>query len=147
MGEIRSANGADPGDRQSLTSAQIEARRIPPTEEECLTARRSEAVEPMLCRRYGIPRSVAEEAERASGPYGYSAHTFYKLILEYLYPPGTRVTLLEPLSVEKEPRVVPGSEGTTTGFDDQPSMSVAWDNGSRLSLLMDVDKFSCEPAS
>lgn len=126
-------------------AAQIEARRTPPSREECLAARRSDAAIPKLCSRYGIPRSVVEEAERASAPYGYSPNIFYKRILEYLYPPGTRVTLLEPLSGEDNPRVVPGSQGTATGFDDQPSMSVDWDNGSRLSLLLDVDVFGCEP--
>lgn len=126
---------------------QLEERGIPPTEEECLTARRSEAAEPMLCRRYGIPRRVVEEAEEASAPYAYAPHIFYKRILEYLYPPGTRVKLLEPLSGEDDPRVAPGSEGTATGFDDQPSMAVDWDGGSRLSLLMGIDRFSCEPSA
>jgi hypothetical protein len=129
------------------TPDQLEARRTPPSQDECLAARRSNDAEPRLCLRLGIPRSVIEGAESSSVSYSHSPNIFYRRILEHLYPPGTRVTLLRPMSGEKNPGVGEGSEGTLEDLDDQPSFKVNWDSGSRLGLLIGVDEFVCDPPS
>ena len=55
------------------------------------------------------------------------------------YPPGTR---LELISMEDDPRPVPpGTRGTVQYVDDLGQIGVAWDNGSSLSLIPNVDCF------
>ena len=55
------------------------------------------------------------------------------------YPPGTRVMLNnmnDPYSL-----VELGTRGTVRYVDDAGQIGVAWDNGSSLSLIPDVDSF------
>lgn len=53
------------------------------------------------------------------------------------YPNGTRVKLVK-MDDEQAPPI--GSLGTVMGVDDLGSILVRWDNGSRLSIVLDVDK-------
>lgn len=53
------------------------------------------------------------------------------------YPSGTRVKLVK-MDDEQAPPI--GSLGTVMGVDDLGSILVRWDNGSRLSIVLDVDK-------
>lgn len=53
------------------------------------------------------------------------------------YPSGTRVKLVK-MDDEQAPPI--GSLGTVIGVDDLCSILVRWDNGSRLSIVLDVDK-------
>lgn len=53
------------------------------------------------------------------------------------YPSGTRVKLVK-MDDEQAPPI--GSLGTVMGVDDLCSILVRWDNGSRLSIVLDVDK-------
>lgn len=53
------------------------------------------------------------------------------------YPNGTRVKLVK-MDDEQAPPI--GSLGTVIGVDDLCSILVRWDNGSRLSIVLDVDK-------
>lgn len=53
------------------------------------------------------------------------------------YPSGTRVKLVK-MDDEQVPPI--GSLGTVIGVDDLCSILVRWDNGSRLSIVLDVDK-------
>ena len=55
------------------------------------------------------------------------------------YPPGIR---LELISMGDDPRPVPpGTRGTVQYVDDLGQIGVAWDNGSSLSLISNVDCF------
>lgn len=53
------------------------------------------------------------------------------------YPKGTRVKLVKMEDVQAPPI---GTLGTVIGVDDLGSILVSWDNGSRLSVVLDVDK-------
>lgn len=44
-------------------------------------------------------------------------------------------------SIDDNQTVPPGTEGTVTFIDDAGTVHVAWDNGSRLGLLPDADKW------
>ena len=54
------------------------------------------------------------------------------------YPPGTRVELLHMEDDPQAPAI--GTKGTVKGVDDIGSIMVAWDNGSSLHVLFDVDE-------
>ena len=61
-------------------------------------------------------------------------------ILESLrkkYPKGTRVELVKMDDVQAPPI---GTLGTVIGVDDTASIMVAWDNGSTLNVIYNVDK-------
>ena len=53
------------------------------------------------------------------------------------FPKGTRVQLVEMDDVQAPPI---GTKGTVIGIDDIGSIMVAWDNGSSLNVVYDVDK-------
>lgn len=53
------------------------------------------------------------------------------------YPQGTRVQLLKMDDVQAPPI---GTMGTVKGVDDMGTIHVAWDNGSSLGVLYDIDK-------
>ena len=53
------------------------------------------------------------------------------------YPKGTRVQL-EVMNDFQAPPI--GTKGTVIGVDDSGSIMVAWDNGSSLNVVYDVDK-------
>ena len=53
------------------------------------------------------------------------------------YPKGTRVQLVEMDDFQAPPI---GTKGTVIGVDDTGSIMVAWDNGSSLNVVYDVDK-------
>ena len=53
------------------------------------------------------------------------------------YPKGTRVLLVEMNDVQAPPI---GTKGTVIGIDDIGSIMVAWDNGSSLNVIYNVDK-------
>ena len=52
-------------------------------------------------------------------------------------PKGTRVQLVEMDDVQAPPI---GTKGTVIGIDDIGSIMVAWDNGSSLNVIYNVDK-------
>ena len=52
------------------------------------------------------------------------------------YLPGIRVRLIRMDDRQAPP---PGTEGTVLGVDDIGSIMVAWDTGSSLNVLMDID--------
>ena len=53
------------------------------------------------------------------------------------YPVGCRVELLK---MDDDPQAPPiGTKGTVQGVDDVGSIMVAWDNGSGLNVLFQVD--------
>lgn len=54
------------------------------------------------------------------------------------YPIGTRVKLIY---MEDEQSPPNGTLGTVVGVDDMATILVSWDNGSTLSLVLDVDIF------
>lgn len=55
------------------------------------------------------------------------------------YPEGTRIYLDEDMD---DPQGVPaGTCGTVTGVDDIGNIAMAWDIGSSLNLLPDIDHF------
>lgn len=55
------------------------------------------------------------------------------------YPKGTRIELL---SMIDDPRPLPsGEQGTVYSVDDIGTIHVLWDNGRRLGVLPEVDKF------
>lgn len=55
------------------------------------------------------------------------------------YPEGTRIYLDEDMD---DPQSVPaGTCGTVTGVDDIGNIAMAWDIGSSLNLLPDIDHF------
>lgn len=63
-----------------------------------------------------------------------------KKIVEKLkkeFPKGTRVQLVEMDDVQAPPI---GTKGTVIGIDDIGSIMVAWDNGSSLNVIYNVDK-------
>ena len=63
-----------------------------------------------------------------------------KEIIEKLkkeYPKGTRVQLVAMDDLQAPPI---GTKGTVIGVDDTGSIMVAWDNGSSLNVVYDVDK-------
>lgn len=60
-----------------------------------------------------------------------------KLRLEYQN--GTRVRLIQMNDIQSPPI---GTLGTVIGVDDIGSILVRWDNGSRLNVVLNVDK--CE---
>lgn len=62
--------------------------------------------------------------------------------LKLEYPKGTRIKLLY-MDDEQAPPL--GTLGTVIGIDDIGSLLVRWDNGSRLNVLLDIDK--CEKIS
>ena len=53
------------------------------------------------------------------------------------YPKGTRVQLVAMNDFQAPPI---GTKGTVIGVDDTGSIMVAWDNGSSLNVVYDVDK-------
>ena len=53
------------------------------------------------------------------------------------YPVGTRVELVRMDDVQAPPI---GTLGTVIGVDDTASIMVAWDNGSSLNVIYNVDK-------
>ena len=53
------------------------------------------------------------------------------------YPKGTRVQLVAMDDFQAPPI---GTKGTVIGVDDTGSIMVAWDNGSSLNVVNDVDK-------
>ena len=53
------------------------------------------------------------------------------------YPKGTRVKLVKMDDVQAPPI---GTLGTVIGVDDTASIMVAWDNGSSLNVIYNVDK-------
>lgn len=53
------------------------------------------------------------------------------------FPKGTRVQLVEMNDVQAPPI---GTKGTVIGIDDIGSIMVAWDNGSSLNVIYNVDK-------
>ena len=53
------------------------------------------------------------------------------------YPKGTRVRLVRMDDIQAPPL---GTEGTVIGVDDTGSIMVAWDNGSSLNVIYNVDK-------
>ena len=53
------------------------------------------------------------------------------------YPKGTRVKLVRMDDMKAPPL---GTEGTVIGVDDTGSILVAWDNGSSLNVIYNVDK-------
>lgn len=60
-------------------------------------------------------------------------------IIKKLYTEGTRICLDEDMD---DPQGVPtGTCGTVTGVDDIGSIAMAWDIGSSLNLLPDIDHF------
>lgn len=64
-------------------------------------------------------------------------------IVAYLrkkYPVGCRVMLDKMEDVQAPPI---GTLGTVRGVDDAGSIAVAWDNGSSLYVLLDVDACHC----
>ena len=62
-----------------------------------------------------------------------------KRTMEALYPPGTRVILLQ-MGNDPHP-MEPGARGTVVGVDDIGSVRMQWDNGRTLSLLPEEDVF------
>ena len=56
--------------------------------------------------------------------------------LRETYPAGTRVELVR---MDDEQAPPPGTQGTVLGIDDIGSVMVAWDNGSSLHALWQVD--------
>ena len=56
--------------------------------------------------------------------------------LRETYPAGTRVELVR---MDDEQAPPPGTLGTCLGVDDTGSVMVAWDNGSSLNVLWQVD--------
>ena len=62
-----------------------------------------------------------------------------KAELEHLretYPKGTRVELIR---MDDEQAPPPGTLGTVLGVDDIGSLMMAWDNGSGLNVIWQVD--------
>lgn len=55
------------------------------------------------------------------------------------YPVGTRVKLIE--MIDEEYPVEPGTLGTITGINGVDDLTVIWDNGRTLGLIVGVDKF------
>ena len=53
------------------------------------------------------------------------------------YPKGTRVQLVAMDDFQAPPI---GTKGTVIGVDDSGSIMIAWDNGSSLNVVYDVDK-------
>ena len=53
------------------------------------------------------------------------------------YPKGTRVKLVRMDDMKAPPL---GTEGTVIGVDDTGPLMVAWDNGSSLNVIYNVDK-------
>ena len=53
------------------------------------------------------------------------------------YPKGTRVMLVNMDDTQAPPL---GTKGTVIGVDDTASIMVAWDNGSSLNVIYNVDK-------
>ena len=53
------------------------------------------------------------------------------------YPKGTRVQLVAMDDLQAPPI---GTKGTVIGVDDSGAIMVAWDNGSSLNVVYDVDK-------
>ena len=53
------------------------------------------------------------------------------------YPVGLRVVLKKMDDMQAPPL---GTEGTVIGVDDTGSIMVAWDNGSSLNVIYNVDK-------
>ena len=53
------------------------------------------------------------------------------------YPKGTRVQLVAMDDFQAPPI---GTKGTVIGVDDSGSIMVAWDNGSSLNVIYNVDK-------
>ena len=59
-------------------------------------------------------------------------------VLRAKYKPGMRVELIE-MRDPQAPK--PGTKGTILGVDDAGSVMCRWDNGSRLSLIYNEDRF------
>ncbi len=57
--------------------------------------------------------------------------------LKNSYPKGTRVRLIKMDDMQAPPL---GTKGTVIGVDDTGSIMVAWDNGSSLNVIYNVDK-------
>lgn len=53
------------------------------------------------------------------------------------YPKGTRVMLVNMDDTQAPPL---GTKGTVIGVDDTGSIMVAWENGSSLNVIYNVDK-------
>lgn len=57
--------------------------------------------------------------------------------LKSQYPVGSRVELVSMDDVQAPPA---GTQGTVLGIDDTGSIMVAWDNGSSLNVIFQVDR-------
>ena len=57
--------------------------------------------------------------------------------LKEQYPTGCRVELVSMDDVQAPPA---GTKGTVLGIDDTGSIMVAWDNGSSLNVIFQVDR-------
>ena len=57
--------------------------------------------------------------------------------LKEQYPTGCRVELVSMDDVQAPPA---GTKGTVLGIDDTGSIMVAWDNGSNLNVIFQVDR-------
>lgn len=53
------------------------------------------------------------------------------------YPKGVRVELVRMDDFQSPPV---GTQGTITGVDDMGNVLMRWDNGSGLSIILDVDE-------
>ena len=67
---------------------------------------------------------------------GYTMESAIRRIKE-IYQEGMRIRLLKMDDVQAPPI---GTEGTVLGVDDIGSVMVAWDNGSRLNVVLDEDE-------
>ena len=54
------------------------------------------------------------------------------------YPEGTRLILVQMDDPQAPPK---GTHGTVLGVDDMAKILVAWDNGSSLNLIPNVDRW------
>lgn len=65
-----------------------------------------------------------------------------KLILEEIYPAGSRVEL-EYLEAGREEELKPGDRGTVTAISDDGGICIAWDCGSNMALIYREDVCKC----
>ncbi len=58
--------------------------------------------------------------------------------LRRTYKPGDRIEIVH---MEDMHGVPPGTQGTVDYVDDAGNIHMLWDNGSRLALIEEIDKF------
>lgn len=58
--------------------------------------------------------------------------------IRQMYPKGTRIRLTE---MEGEEKLPCGTEGTVINVDDMGQIHVAWETGSSLALIPELDRF------